>query len=211
MSSNRRTFLSLLGLGAVTAALPDHAEAASLRGDLKPVDGTWDLSWTARVHNARHRAVFDSPVVGNGVYRAGMWKNQYASVFGIKPEKLAAVLVIRHQGIAEAMDDGFWDEFEIAKAVAKEQKEPEPSGSAKGNPSRAELEKFIKEGGIVLACNVAFGRMAGRYRGKGLSNDDMRKRAMEHLIKGVILQPSGPFALMRAQDEGCNYMMGASL
>jgi hypothetical protein len=33
--------------------------------------------------------------------------------------------------------------------------------------------------------------------------------AKQHLLPGVILQPSGFFAVLKAQDEGCKYMLGS--
>ena len=60
----------------------------------------------------------------------------------------------------------------------------------------------------MLACNFAFGEMVQKFVGADkLSKDDARKRALEHLIPGVILQPSGVFAALRAQQAGCNYLL----
>jgi hypothetical protein len=42
-----------------------------------------------------------------------------------------------------------------------------------------------------------------------LSKDEATTRAKEHLIPGVIIQPSGFFAVLKAQEEGCNYMLGS--
>jgi hypothetical protein len=207
----RRTFLSWLGLSGVAAALPLGIGAR--RDDdsgLKPVDDKWDLSWTKRV-NGKYRAVFDSPAIGGAAERGSMWREQYAQVFGIAPSKLSAVVVIRHSGITAIMNDAFWDEFNLNKPSGRQAAAAAPADSTarppqlpKGNGSREGIEQFMKEGGIVLACNVAFGMIVGRYKGP-----DARKQAIDKMIPGVILQPSGPFALMRAQDEGCHYMMGS--
>ena len=198
----------MLGIGALAGAV-DVGSLAAETDSPRPVDDKWDLSWVKKVKSAKYRAVFDSPSVGDAASRAAMWHSQYASVFGLADSKLAAVLVIRHQGIAQAMDDEFWDTFDIAKLVAKQRHEDEPSNPPKGNPGRREIESFVSKGGIVLACNLAFGQMVSKYRGKGITGDDARKEAMKHLLNGIVLQPSGPFALMRAQDEGCGYMMAS--
>ena len=42
-----------------------------------------------------------------------------------------------------------------------------------------------------------------------LFSDEAGKIARQHVIPGVILQPSGFFAVLKAQDEGCKYMMGS--
>jgi hypothetical protein len=69
---------------------------------------------------------------------------------------------------------------------------------------------FIRNGGIVLACGLAFGEIIYSYADKDkVKPDEAKKRATEHLIPGVIIQPSGFFAVLKAQDEGCKYMMGS--
>ena len=39
----------------------------------------------------------------------------------------------------------------------------------------------------------------------GVAADVARKTAFGYLVPGVILQPSGVFAALRAQDAGCRY------
>ena len=39
-----------------------------------------------------------------------------------------------------------------------------------------------------------------------LSDEESRKQAIAALIPGVILQPSGVFAALRAQEAGCMYL-----
>src|SRR5579862_6374205 len=88
MSTPRRTFLSLLGLGALSASLPEMLSAETARG-LKPVNDKWNLSWTKRV-NGKCRAVFDvQALIDDPVARATMWRSQYAQVFGIDESKLS--------------------------------------------------------------------------------------------------------------------------
>ncbi|HEY4320307.1 MAG TPA: hypothetical protein VGM77_03930 [Gemmatimonadales bacterium] len=210
----RRTFLSWLGLSGAAAALPLHFTEPHASGGPDPVTKAWDMSWTKRV-NGKYRAVFDSPAIGGAADRGSMWRAQYAEVFGIAPAKLTAVLVIRHSGITAAMNDAYWDEFNLNRpsgrggnAAAAPAATPADSTAhralPKGNASRESIEQFMKEGGIVLACNEAFAMIVSRFKG-----DDARKQAIDHLIPGIILQPSGPFALMRAQDAGCHYMMAS--
>ena len=72
------------------------------------------------------------------------------------------------------------------------------------------IPAFIAAGGIILACNLAFGEIISQWKDKDkVSGDEAEKRAKAHLLPGVILQPSGFFAVLKAQDEGCKYMMGS--
>lgn len=202
----RRTFLSWLGLGGAAAALPLSVRNID-RSDLEPVTKDWDLSWTRRV-NGKYRGVFDGPAIGGAADRALMWRDQYTAVFGVAPTKLSMVVVIRHMGIPMIMNDAYWNEFNPGRPAGRGAAAPpaddstHAGGNHGGNPNRDGIEKVIAAGGVVLACNVAFGNIVSKYRG-----NDARQQAIANLIPGVILQPSGPFALMRAQDAGCHYMI----
>ncbi len=69
----------------------------------------------------------------------------------------------------------------------------------------AALEPFMKRGGIVLACNFAFGFMVSLERALDKDNaKEARARALKHVVPGIILQPSGFFGLLEAQRAGCH-------
>lgn len=220
MTTPRRDFLSWLGAGGVLAAggRPRFSVASSEHHPT-PVSDKWDLSWCDRV-NGKVRAVFDSPSVaeGDALFRAQVWRDEQKEVYGTLISDASAVVVFRHQGIPLVMNDAFWARFNMGKELklkdAKGKKWAPINPIASTPPGTPEqfanynLPAFIASGGIVLACNFAFGEMAGRFKkADKLSADDARKRAMEHLIPGVILQPSGVFAALRAQQAGCGYLL----
>jgi hypothetical protein len=60
----------------------------------------------------------------------------------------------------------------------------------------------MEQGGIVLACNLAFQFVVSKFRTEGVTAEAAREEALKHLIPGVILQPSGFFAVVRAQQAG---------
>ncbi len=99
MPTNRRNFLSWLGVTSVAGAigLPSVAEAQPA-----PLDGTYDLSWADRVSKATARAVFDSPDIADGeaLGKAIMWRDEYVQMYGTPRAEIATVLVLRHVGIA---------------------------------------------------------------------------------------------------------------
>jgi hypothetical protein len=234
-SSDRRDFLARLGLGAAAAAagaaLPaslSAAERAGSRGaaaDGHPAalpDTPWDMTWTDRV-TGKFRAVFDSPALseGDGVFRALVWRAHHREVYGTAPEELSAVLVVRHAAIPLVMDDAFWQRFRIGKA--EKFKNPATKKWWEANPVRVtppdvpakwadfNLEHFIATGGIVLACNMAFGSwVVSRFQAADkLDHAAAVQRAKEHLLPGVVLQPSGVFAALRAQEAGCHYLLAS--
>lgn len=225
MSNPRRNFLGWLGASTVLAATGSPLRArepgGEERDDLTPVNADWDVAWVERIQG-RHRAVFDSPEIseGMGLFRAVIWRDQYKQVYGTEPSDMSPVLVIRHAAIDLVMDDEYWKRFEIGKEAKL--KDPATKKWYVANPIRAaapdtppaytayNLEGFLASGGIVLACNLAFREVVYRFRqADKLSREEAEKKAREHLLPGVILQPSGVFAVLRAQQAGCGYIMAS--
>lgn len=70
-----------------------------------------------------------------------------------------------------------------------------------------QLDKFISRGGIALACNLALDDCVELVKSKDkLSDEEARKRTIAAMVPGVVLQPSGVFAALRAQEGGCAYL-----
>jgi hypothetical protein len=126
---------------------------------------------------------------------------------------------MRHKGIALAMTQAFWDNYGIAKVntvmhpVTEQQTDRNPVllSSSRGEvPAMFDdvaLDKYIARGGIALACNLAFDDMIQLVTKKdGGTPESARKTALAGLVKGVVLQPSGVFAALHAQDVGCKYL-----
>ncbi|MBM4187480.1 MAG: twin-arginine translocation signal domain-containing protein [Gemmatimonadetes bacterium] len=219
MTPTRRDFLERLAAGTAAAAgltslSPDDLAAIS------SVQETWDTSWTGRIRG-RHKAVFDATEIedGAGVLRVMIWRMQYGQVLAVAPDDMAAVLVIRHNAIPLAMTQEFWDRYRIGetkgvKHPMTEQptaKNPALLSSDTGDlPSQfasLNLPGILAAGGIVLACNLAFSQCVGTVAKEDkLEPAAARKRALEMLHPGVILQPSGVFASILAQEHGCRYL-----
>ena len=232
MDRDRRDFLGRLAVGAAVAAGGLGAGVASLHAEplhaappRPQVLSTFDMSWLDRVRG-RYRAVFDSPKIADGgeMFRAAIWRDQIAEAYGAKDDDITAILVFRHLGIPLVMDDEFWMRHQLGKKnklrdyKTKKFYEKNPIRSNEGETNvdpmmaGATLEAFTKRGGIVLGCNFAFGEMVSlevavdKELAKDHSKearDEARKRTLEHLLPGVILQPSGFFAVLEAQRAGC--------
>jgi hypothetical protein len=226
MTLDRREFLTGLAATGMLAAMPGSlpipftdAERDALRRS--PDEEKWDMSWTQRLRG-KSRAVFDSPNVGEGgaLFRAILWRTQYHDVLGIPLDELTPVVVFRHQAIPLIMNDEFWDHLGIGHdlkwkddATGRWTKKNPLSAPPAGMPApfnEMSIPQFIAAGGIVLGCGLAFEEIVGQYRAKdSVDKDEAKKRAKSHLIPGVILQPSGFFAALKAQDEGCKYFLGS--
>jgi len=219
---DRRDFVGRLGAGALLAGVPLPVDA-SVRAlaQSQPLSAEdWDLSWVNRV-TGKYRAVFDVPEIdsGYGVWRASIWGKQYQEVLGAKPNDLSAVLVLRHNGIALAMQQTYWDRYAVGKEknvlhpVTQQGTDRNPAllSSKRGEVPEmfddAALDKFLARGGIALACNLALQDVIEAIQKKDSVNGaDARKQEIAMMVPGVILQPSGVFAALHAQDAGCKYI-----
>jgi len=222
MSQNRREFIERVTAGAMLATIPLSGDAirAFATGGTRPVAEEWDLSWASKL-NGKYKAVFDVAEIesGYGVWRASIWAKQYMDVLKAAPSDLSSVVVIRHNAIVLAMTQAFWDTYGVAKSrtvthpVTEQPTDRNPVllSSSRGEvPAQLDdvaLDKYLARGGIALACNLAFDDVVSIVSKKdGGSPESARKTALDGLVKGVILQPSGVFAALHAQDVGCKYL-----
>ncbi|MES2305246.1 MAG: hypothetical protein V4558_07050 [Gemmatimonadota bacterium] len=224
MSNNpRRDFLGWLGASALLGATasPLGASAPPSESDPRALAVDYDMTWTDKL-TGKYRAVFDSPEASEGaaLFRAIVWQDHYKAVYGTDPKEMTPVVVFRHAAIPLVMNDAYWERFEVGKetkirdAKGKKWTKVNPIRAAPaGSPpaaSKYTLETFLANGGIVLACNMAFSEIVGAFmKADKLKRDEARKKALEQLIPGVILQPSGVFAALRAQQGGCAYLLAS--
>jgi hypothetical protein len=230
MPTPRRRFLSWLGSASLLGVAsrpsldplvrtspvqePGHDAHAA------PVAETWDMSWTDRV-TGRYKAVFDSPEIADGaaMFRADAWCGQYKEVYGAARSDMSPVVVLRHFGFALAMSDTAWSllelgkEFKLRDQKSRKWRTTNPvSGTAAGGgaPPASSIPGFIAAGGIVLACGWTFGGMASRIaKREKIDMAAARVRARELMVPGIILQPNGIFAALRAQEAGCSYVLAS--
>ena len=226
MSLDRREFVGQFAAGAMLAAAPRPLEASIRAFTMPPAPNErrgaepWDLTWVSRV-KGKYRAVFDVPEIesGYGVWRASLWGKQYMEVLGAKPEDMTPVLVLRHNGIALAMRQSFWDRYALGKE--KHVLDPMTQAPTDRNPAllsstRKEvpaelddvaLDRYLARGGIALACNLALQDMIDLVQKKdGGAPEAARTATLAAMVPGVILQPSGVFAALYAQEAGCRYL-----
>lgn len=221
MDSTRRDFLRGASTGAaLLAGLPLALSLPTPVAAALPQGGEWDLTWVNRL-TGKHKAIFDNAEVesGYGVWRAFAWHGQYQQVLGIPANDLTRVIILRHNAIALALDDAFWAKYGLGKKmnvthpVTLQPTDRNPallSGDADGVPApfdQAALPKQLERGAIALACNLALDDMVQLVATQdGISTDEARKIAVAHMVPGVILQPSGVFAAIRAQEAGGIYL-----
>ena len=222
MPIDRRDFVGRLAASALLAGvpLPIDASVRALSQTQPEQTEEWDVSWVKRL-TGKYRAIFDVPEIdsGYGVWRASIWARQYQEVLGAKPNELSSVVVLRHNGIQLAMQQAYWDKYGIGKEknvlhpITQQATDRNPAllASSRGEvPAMfddAALDRYIARGGIALACNLALQDVVEAIQKKeNVSAEEARKQAIAFLVPGVILQPSGVFAALHAQDAGCKYL-----
>lgn len=233
MSHARREFLKQAGLGASALALLPTVGAAApapVRGrpahelfaaahEWPPQQAEpWDTSWTRRI-TGKHKAMFDIPEVegGVGVLRSGIWQRQYADVLKTQPGELTSVMVIRHNGIFLAMNQAFWTTYEVGKAEKLKGDDgktmkynpvlPAPGQEPPASMRGLMLDKQLEHGAIALGCGLAYRSVVAMVQKKDkLDATEARKKANSMLVPGVIMQPSGIFANVMAEEAGCVFV-----
>lgn len=221
MSQNRREFLGVAAANAAAIAVLPHTLLASMPGDLAPVGASedWDISWMNRLQG-KHSAVFDNTDVesGHGVWRAAIWASQYADVMKTPAADILPVIVLRHDAIVLAMQQPFWEKYEIGRK--KQVTHPLTGERTDKNPALLDerdglpvpwntrgLRKQLANGTVVLACNLALQDCIDLIANtEKLTDAEARKRAIGYLIPGVMLQPSGVLAVTLAQQAGAVYV-----
>ncbi|HET6232314.1 MAG TPA: hypothetical protein VFE05_19725 [Longimicrobiaceae bacterium] len=221
--TTRRSFLTIAGAGALLAASGETRLAGAAAAQ-RPTTATnaWDLSWVDRLAGKKHKAVFDSPSFSEGesVFRALLWMDQLKEIYGAAKSDIGAVLVVRHTAMPLVMNDEYWSRFQVGKRV--KMKDPATGRWATKNPFMTtppgtppqfadyNTPTFMANGGTILACNIALQQAVRNFAtADKLSHDAAQERAQQHLLPGVILQPSGVFAALTAQEAGCSYILAS--
>jgi len=221
--SSRRQFIANVAGGATAIAAAGLGAGELLAQGTQPVppQGGWDMSWVDRVQRAKHRQVFDSPAIGEGMAlnNAIVWLNGYAEVYKTTDADMAAVLVFRHHGLPVVLNDDMWarlkfgDEDKLKDPTTGEPTARNPFINAKAGDRNLTimpaggLDSLIARGVIVLCCNLALMRVAGTLaKTEGIPREKAQQAIIEAVLPGVIRMPSGIFAASRAEEAGCLFL-----
>ncbi|MGH7617513.1 MAG: hypothetical protein ACREPM_09825, partial [Gemmatimonadaceae bacterium] len=181
----RREFLGQIAASAIVLAGAACASPSGGKtGTTSPTPGAapagngsqqtaqWDDSWFSRL-TAKHKAVFDSPQIEDGLVLA----NASGYIRGMREAVKAgehdvqAVVVVRHAAIPMSFNDAMWQKYEIGKdkkikAPRSEEwatKNPYVSGGGgrggaapdSANRPQGNFAWLASNGHILLACDLA--------------------------------------------------------
>jgi hypothetical protein len=215
---------------AMSPAAPAPAPAqgtAAAPGDGPPpiVPSQWDNSWFNKL-KARHKAVFEQAELdyGSAVSLAQRWITGMRDAGIAKAGEFQAVLVLRHLAVPMLVNDTIWEKYGVGEALKYKTfgetiQKTNPIAAARppaaGRPApandpmrpQANIPWFAVNGHITLGCNIAFNGFVSQTATRVKAD---RAALMEefkaNLLPGVILQPNGIYATLRAQEAGCTYM-----
>ena len=210
-----------------TAPTPAPAPAPTPAAPSSPI--RWDDSWFTRL-TAKHKAAFDSPEIEDGlaVAQAAGYIRGMRDAISAGNDDVQAVVVIRHTAVPMAFNDAMWAKYELGKhlkvkdystnawatrnpfaapAPSATRRAAQTSGTTAVDRPQSNLAWLASHGNILLACDLATRGYAGiiANRTKGDSKV-IYEELKANLVTGVILQPTGVYAVHRAQEAGCSYI-----
>ena len=172
---------------------------------LKP--SVWDDSWTKRL--GRYRTVFDVSELeeeGPGPYQVVPIMDNYKEALGATDADMGFVLVIRHGAMAMAVSDAMWEKYNLGAGMKRQ--DTQTNAPFKRNPYGRVIAECQKRGVVLLGCNTAMNGFSSRVA-RGVTGGDAKAIKAElfaSIWPGMILLPTGLYAVTRAQDVGCGFM-----
>jgi len=218
LATHRRGFLSgVATLGAVVglAELTATAHAAEA-GNEAAVTAADFAKWLDSI-GGKHRQVFDASESNSGfpLIFSYVFLLTGAQGYAVPESDLGAVIVLRHNGIPIAFNDGVWRKYKLGEFF----KITDPATNAPATRNffanskagdlmvpDASVDKLMARGVKVGVCNMAITVLSGMVAKRlDMQADEVRKDWIGGLLPGAQLVPSGVVALNGAQSRGCTY------
>ena len=212
----RRSFLGGVAAGAAALVVGRWSSAAAeiIPAAAIPVAGD---EWLNRI-KGKHKQVFDCTSANDGFGPAfGLnFIDSTKEAQKLTDKDISAVVVMRHMSMPLLLNDAMWMKYKIGEMLNI--KDPKTNAPATRNifrdnvPMRPGLtyEQVMANRGVILvACNMALTVLSEMAAPKASVTKDVAKKDWAaNLIPGVVLAPSGVYAVNRAQESGCTYCYG---
>ena len=216
---DRRDALKQLAGGALAlasvACATGGAAGSTAAPAPSPTTSQFDMSWQQKV-NKRRRMAFDTNEVqgGAGLSFVAAYLSGVRQAYG-EPDA-STVLVHRHASVQIVLGDEIWRRLGLGESLKL--KDPTTGETAQRNPfltwkegdrytmtgRNATLETIMKNGTIILACNVALSGYAGMLATKEkIDREQAKKEVLASVVPGVYIVPNGIFGVCAAQEVGC--------
>jgi hypothetical protein len=213
----RRSFVKSVAAGAAAliATGPSVAKAERALTTSSPNE-----DWVKRIHGT-HKQVVDvtMPNSGFGPLFALNFIDSYKGM-GVPESQLTSVVSFRHFAFPLLLNDSIWAKYKFAGMLGA--MDPKTNAPATRNIYRDSIllhpgltyEQILagtatKATIIFTACDVALHALSGMTAANaGVSAAEAAAEWKAALMPGVVLVPSGVYAISRAQEAGCTYCFG---
>ena len=217
--SNRRGFLGKLAAGAATLGVSTLANpfqlAAAIPRSSSPADAQSFEAWLGKIKGS-HKQVFDSMMQDNGYPLA--WARVFLmtnKAVGVADGDCSAVVVLRHESIPLAMEDGLWAKYNFGEMFKLN--DPATKRPSKRNmfwkPKKGDVplpgmgvNELLDSGVLIGVCDMALTVYSSQAAAKRkMDADACKKEWVAGVFPGIEIVPSGVLAINRAQEHGCTY------
>jgi len=213
---DRRRFLTTVAVGAVTAGLAAVPGSKAI-ADGPPVASSMPLDAALKKLGARkYKQVFDAPE-SNSSFPV-IWSWAFLHTFNelkVKDEDIGCLVILRHEAIPLAMEDRLWAKYKFGEKFKIDDKTTKAPSlrnvvfNVKPEdmplPDMA-MDKVQARGVVFGVCDLAMTVYSGMFaEGAGMSAADVKKDWVSGLLPGVVVLPSGVYAVNRAQAAGMTY------
>jgi hypothetical protein len=212
----RRSFVKSIAAGAAALiASSTVAKAESAFSGASPAE-----DWVKRIHGT-HKQVIDVTLPNGGF--APVFALNFIDAYkaqGVPESQLTSVISYRHFALPLVLNDSIWAKYKFAGMIGA--MDPKTNAPATRNIYRDAIllhpgltyEQILagsatKATIIMTACNVALNALSGMMAANaGVTPAEAAAEWKAALIPGVVLVPSGVYAISRAQEVGCTYCFG---
>jgi hypothetical protein len=213
---HRRGFLGSIIAGAATVGLASIPGAERLMAEPSSV-GASDFETKLKALSSRkHKQVFDAPRPNDSLPVIWPWAFLYSNNnTGVADKDLGVLGVFRHEAIPFAMEDRLWakykfgENFHIQDKVTKAPSVRNIITNVKPEdlpfPEMA-IEKTQERGVLFGVCDLAITVYSMHIaQAMGMDPEQVKKDWVSGILPGVVLLPSGVWAVNRAQEAGFTY------
>jgi intracellular sulfur oxidation DsrE/DsrF family protein len=231
MAEFRADRRQLIGAGVLVAGAGLAAACSSGAKGSDTTAAAWEPtpetldSWLDKP-GTRHRMVFDS-LTGEGGAEALDFANNFIhvneSAYGLKPEQLGVVVILRHMSTPYGYNQAVWAKYGKGFAEKMGLKGDSAKAAATTNPllkapamldtppkgmewiNQNSLPDLAGKGVRFAVCGLATKAIAGMVAGKTGNADAIEAEFKSNLVPGALIVPAGISALNRAQEHGYSF------
>ncbi|MBM2845572.1 MAG: twin-arginine translocation signal protein [Bacteroidetes bacterium] len=213
---HRRGFLGSIAVGAATLGLASLPTSTNLLANPPGPKETEFEAALKKMKGRRHKQVFDAPMPNEGFSVLWSWAFLATNNGTGTPDKdLGVAVVFRHDAIPFAMEDRLWAKYKFGEAFKITDKATKaPSVRNVVTHIKPEdmplpdmaLELVQKRGVVFGVCDLALTVYSKHIAGEmKMDADEVKKDWVSGLLPGMVILPSGVWAVNRAQEYGFSY------